>query len=96
MNWGNRIVVAFVCFAAFIGYMVVRAFQEDFDLVKRARNLGFKHCLIQKDALVSARKYQYNGWLRVNLVNLWVFLLFQLGVSTERLCGMYKRMLRME
>lgn len=33
MNWGNRIVVAFVCFAAFIGYMVVRAFQEDFDLV---------------------------------------------------------------
>lgn len=33
MNWGNRIVLAFICFAAFIGYMVVRAFQEDFDLV---------------------------------------------------------------
>ena len=33
MNWGNRIVLAFVCFAAFIGYMVTRAFQEDFDLV---------------------------------------------------------------
>ncbi|WP_425391096.1 FixH family protein [Ekhidna sp.] len=33
MNWGNKIVVAFVLFAAFIGYMVVRAFQEDFDLV---------------------------------------------------------------
>ena len=33
MNWGNRIVVAFVLFAAFIGYMVVKAFQEDFDLV---------------------------------------------------------------
>ncbi|NQZ76159.1 MAG: FixH family protein [Ekhidna sp.] len=33
MNWGHRIVVAFACFAAFIGYMVVRAFQEDFDLV---------------------------------------------------------------
>ena len=33
MNWGNRIVLAFVLFAAFIGYMVVRAFQEDFDLV---------------------------------------------------------------
>lgn len=33
MNWGNKIVVAFICFAAFIGYMVVRAFQEDFDLV---------------------------------------------------------------
>ncbi|GAB4230192.1 MAG: hypothetical protein Tsb0034_01980 [Ekhidna sp.] len=33
MNWGNRIVLAFALFAAFIGYMVVRAFQEDFDLV---------------------------------------------------------------
>lgn len=33
MNWGHRIVLAFVLFAAFIGYMVVRAFQEDFDLV---------------------------------------------------------------
>ena len=33
MNWGNRIVLVFVAFAAFIGYMVVRAFQEDFDLV---------------------------------------------------------------
>lgn len=33
MNWGHKIVVAFVLFAAFIGYMVVRAFQEDFDLV---------------------------------------------------------------
>lgn len=33
MNWGYKIVVAFICFAAFIGYMVVRAFQENFDLV---------------------------------------------------------------
>ena len=33
MNWGNKIVVAFVLFASFIGYMVFRAFQEDFDLV---------------------------------------------------------------
>ncbi|MEQ9468047.1 MAG: FixH family protein [Ekhidna sp.] len=33
MNWGKGIVLAFICFAAFIGYMVVRSFQEDFDLV---------------------------------------------------------------
>lgn len=33
MNWGNRIVLAFICFAVFIGYMVTRAFQEEFDLV---------------------------------------------------------------
>jgi len=33
MNWGNRIVLVFICFATFIGYMVVRAFQENIDLV---------------------------------------------------------------
>ena len=33
MNWGNKIVLAFILFAACIGYMVVRAFQENFDLV---------------------------------------------------------------
>ena len=33
MNWGNKIVLSFILFATFIGYMVVKAFQEDFDLV---------------------------------------------------------------
>ena len=33
MNWGNKIALSFILFAAFIGYMVVKAFQEDFDLV---------------------------------------------------------------
>lgn len=45
MNWGNRIVVVFICFAAFIGYMVVRAFQEDFDLVAEdyyAQEIGYQ------------------------------------------------------
>lgn len=67
---------------------------EDFDLIKRAKAIGLCHELIQKDALVSARKYANNSWLRVNLVNLWVFFLFHCGVPTDRLCGMYRRMLR--
>jgi hypothetical protein len=33
MNWGYKVIVAFVLFAAFIMYMVVRAFQLDIDLV---------------------------------------------------------------
>lgn len=67
---------------------------EDFDLVKRAKKVGLQHCLIPHDALVSARKYDNNSWLRVNLVNLWVFLLFYCGVSSERLCQAYRRLLR--
>lgn len=67
---------------------------EDFDLVNRASQLGFKPCLIPKDALVSARKYDNNSWLRVNLVNLWVFGLFHLGVSQEYLCRFYRARLK--
>jgi rSAM/selenodomain-associated transferase 2 len=67
---------------------------EDFDLVKRANKAGFRPCLIPKDALVSARKYDNNSWLRVNLVNLWVFGLFHLGASQDYLCRIYRSMLR--
>lgn len=67
---------------------------EDFDLVKRARIQGLQHCLIPNDALVSARKYDNNSWMRVNLVNLWVFLLFHCGVSSDRLCHTYRKLLR--
>ncbi len=67
---------------------------EDFDLVKRARRAGLKHCLIPKNALVSARKYDNNSWMRVNLVNLWVFLLFHCGVSSDRLCQTYRKLLQ--
>lgn len=50
MNWGNRIVLAFVCFAGFIGYMVTRAFQEDFDLVTEdyyAREINYDQKLLK-------------------------------------------------
>lgn len=67
---------------------------EDFDLVKRAKAEGLQHCLIPNDALVSARKYDNNSWMRVNLVNLWVFLLFHCGVSSDRLCQTYRKLLR--
>lgn len=33
MNWGHKVTLAFILFAAFIMYMVVRAFQMDIDLV---------------------------------------------------------------
>jgi len=67
---------------------------EDFDLVARAVRAGFQPCLIPNDALVSARKYDNNSWLRVNLVNLWVFGLFHLGVSQEYLCSFYRARLK--
>lgn len=50
MNWGNRIVVVFILFATFIGYMVTRAFQEDFDLVAEdyyAQEINYEQKLVK-------------------------------------------------
>jgi rSAM/selenodomain-associated transferase 2 len=83
-------------FEALGGFREELYIMEDFDLVKRARKAGFKQRLVTNDALVSARKYEKNSWLRVNMVNLWVFALFHLGVSQKRLCASYWQLLRMD
>ncbi len=67
---------------------------EDFDLVWRAKRAGYRHLLIRNDATTSARKYVANSWLRVNVVNLTVFVLFHLGVSTALMARCYRRWLR--
>ncbi len=51
MNWGTKIFISFVLFAAFILFMVVRAFQENFDLVAEdyyAQEINYQQKLQQK------------------------------------------------
>lgn len=55
MNWGKSIFLSFVLFAAFILYMVVKAFQQDIDLVAEdyyAQEIGYQNKLVQKANLV--------------------------------------------
>jgi hypothetical protein len=42
---------------------------------------------------VSARKYRENSWLRVQLANLYVFMLFHFGVAPEKLKKSYSILL---
>lgn len=67
---------------------------EDFEFVKRAKRAGYQHLLITNDATTSARKYAVNSWLRVNLVNLAVFVGFHIGVPTAKMSHYYRRWLR--
>ena len=59
MNWGNKIVVAFVLFAAFILYMVVIAFQQNNDLVAEdyyAQEINYQRKIEQKENLKRLEK----------------------------------------
>ncbi len=75
------------------GYDPYYVVLEDFDFIRRAKRRRQFH-VIQKDALVSARKYEDNSYWRVNLANLVVFTLFRMGVSPQRLLRTYKKMVR--
>jgi rSAM/selenodomain-associated transferase 2 len=66
---------------------------EDFELVRRIKKkYGFT--VIPKRILVSARKYENNSWLRVQIANLIVFGLFFLNHPPTKLKALYSRLLK--
>ena len=65
---------------------------EDFDIIIRIRRVA-RFLIVPKDVVVSARKYETNSWLRVQLANLTAFSLFFLKVSPVRIARTYKAML---
>lgn len=65
---------------------------EDFDIIVRIRAMG-RFCIIPKNVIVSARKYEENSWLRVQVANLTAFSLFFMNVAPTRIAQTYRRML---
>lgn len=66
---------------------------EDYDLITRIKKIGrFK--VIPKKILVSARKYDNNSWLRVQVANLVAFAMFFLKRKPSYIRNTYKKMLR--
>ena len=63
---------------------------EDVDLVRRLRRLG-PLSLLDCRALTSARRWEETGPLRRTLTNWSVLTLYALGVSPQRLAGLYAR-----
>lgn len=65
---------------------------EDYDFLERIWQAGnFK--LIQKGTLVSARKYDNNTWLEVQLANLKAVRLYKKGAPQKEIIETYKNML---
>jgi rSAM/selenodomain-associated transferase 2 len=65
---------------------------EDYDYLARIWKAGrFK--LIPKDTIVSARKYDTNSWLRVQLANLKVVHMYRRGASQQEMIDAYREAL---
>lgn len=75
------------------GYREEMLIMEDYDIITRARKKNAFR-IIPKDVLVSARKYDNNSYLRVQIANLIIFSMYGLNYSQERLVKAFKRLLR--
>ena len=76
------------------GYNESYCIMEDFELVDRIKKQKTPFKIIQSKATVSARKYKENSWLKVNLINAYVFLKYKLGCSPNHLRKTYASLLR--
>jgi rSAM/selenodomain-associated transferase 2 len=74
------------------GYCEAHKVMEDYDIIIRARkNNKFK--IIPKDVIVSARKYDYNSYLKVNIANLTAFMMYYAKVDHDKILKVYRKML---
>ncbi|MEO5911846.1 MAG: TIGR04283 family arsenosugar biosynthesis glycosyltransferase [Pelobium sp.] len=74
------------------GYSEEHKVMEDYDIIIRARKKHpFK--IIPKNVLVSARKYDHNSYLRVNIANFIVFMMFYSKMDHDKIIRFYKKML---
>jgi rSAM/selenodomain-associated transferase 2 len=74
------------------GYDEYFSIMEEYDFIRRAK-AHFKMKIMPKYALVSARKYEKNGYFRVQWANLKVFRLFKKGVSPDIMVETYRGLL---
>jgi rSAM/selenodomain-associated transferase 2 len=65
---------------------------EEFEFCARARKKG-KYTILHKPVLISARKYDTNGWLTVQRANYTVVRMYKKGASQEELEATYRKML---
>ena len=67
---------------------------EDFEFFKRMKKHNVPYTIVKNDLVVSARKYESNSYLRVNLSNLLLVILFNMGYSSKKLKSLHDKLLR--
>lgn len=75
------------------GFSERHVVMEDYDFLQRLRPAA-RFRILPHGATISARKYDENSYLRVNLANTVVFAAYRLGVAPERLQRLYHRLLK--
>ncbi len=65
---------------------------EDFDIVRRGKQFA-KYKIIKNNVLISARKYENNNWLKVQLANRTIVNMYKNGATQNDMVKKYKELL---
>lgn len=76
------------------GYDESKLIMEDYDITERARKIG-SYKIMNKPVLISARKYEHNGWLSVQKANYKAIQMYKKGISTSLIAQAYKTCLKL-
>lgn len=79
-------------FEALKGFDEYYTIMEDYDFIIRLKK-NHKFKVIQKEVVVSARKYETNSWFRVQSANLIIFIMFFLKRPPDQMKKMYKKLI---
>ncbi|MEX8546332.1 MAG: TIGR04283 family arsenosugar biosynthesis glycosyltransferase [Mucilaginibacter sp.] len=75
------------------GFNTDMKIMEEFEFCARARKNG-KYKIIKKPVLISARKYETNSWLKVQIANYTIIKMYRKGASQQTMIDRYKQMLQ--
>ncbi len=67
---------------------------EDFEFFSKMKKLKVPYTIVKNDLIVSARKYECNSYLRVNLSNFLLVILFKLGYPGDKLKNLHNKLIR--
>lgn len=62
---------------------------EDYELYDRIKRSETSFEVINSPAIVSSRKYDKNSYLRINLTNLFAFIMYQLKINPKKIKTFY-------
>jgi GT2 family glycosyltransferase len=76
------------------GFDEEQVLMEDFEFFKRMKKNKVSYTIIDNALVVSARKYEHNSYIRVNLSNLLLLSLFKLGYPPLGLKQLHNKLIR--
>ena len=77
------------------GFNEDQVLMEDFEFFGRMKENNLRYQIIRNDLVVSARKYQNNSYLRINLTNFLLVVLFKWGYPAKKLKWLHDRLIKM-